>query len=256
MLFLFKVAAIVDKGLYKSNNEDRILINNRVYDEVQLMDELSVSNILLAVADGVGGENAGEVAADETLKEMVRHYSLIDADYKKGLDEVIRKCFMRLLEIALSRSECEGMATTLTGLFMRQNLVVTFNLGNSRVCRYRNGMLRQLTHDHSGIQEMVDTGMVSRDNLKDVSERNVITKYIGSNGKIFHADIIKHDITMQAGDVFCLYSDGIHDYVSESEIESILNKKEILINKAREITDIAKLKLNHDNISIVLLEVL
>lgn len=252
---MFRVATIVDKGLYKANNEDRVLINNHVYDEIQFDVELVNSDVLLAVADGVGGENAGEIAASETLKRISNIYPLSDMDYEKTLNSVITDCCDHLTELALQNIEYEGMATTLAGLVIHKEAIFTFNLGNSRVYRYRNGMLRQLTHDHSVVQEMVDAGLLDNSKRDDISCKNIITKYIGSNGIKFDPSIIEHEIILQVGDIFCLSSDGIHDFVSIDEIERVLDKHTKLIDKAVELANVAKSKTDHDNLSIILLEV-
>lgn len=252
---MFKVATVVDRGLYKSNNEDRVLINNHVYDEIQFTVELEKSDVLLAVADGVGGENAGEIAASETLKRIANIYPLSDMDYERTFNNVIAACGEHLTKLAMQNIEYEGMATTLSGLVIYNDSIVTFNLGNSRVYRYRNGMLRQLTHDHSTVQEMVDAGMIDNSKHDDIFCKNVITKYIGSNGEKFDASIVAHEIILQAGDIFCLSSDGIHDFVSIDEMEIVLDKNNKLIDKAIELVDMAKSQINHDNISVILLEV-
>lgn len=251
---MFNVVTIVDKGLYKANNEDRALINNQIFDEIQFEVWLDESKGLFAIADGVGGCNAGEVAAEETLKKMAELYPFQSKDYEATIHTAIQNSEKRLFELAEDNRQYGGMATTLTGLILDNNEIITFNLGNSRVYRYRNGLLRQLTHDDSIVQELVDGGILENIERAESNVKNIITKYIGSMGKHFKPSIVKHEMVVQTQDVFCLSSDGIHDFVSVEEMEMILSEDKSLIDKAITLVEMAKRQSEHDNISIILIE--
>lgn len=251
---MLNVVTIVDKGLYKVNNEDRALINNQFFDEIQFEVWLNESVGLFAIADGVGGCNAGEVAAEETLKMMAEVYPLQGKDYEATIYTAIQNSENHLFQLAEDNQQYSGMATTLTGLILDDNEIITFNLGNSRVYRYRNGLLRQLTHDDSIVQELLDGGILEHIEHAESNVKNIITKYISSTGKNFKPSIAKHEMVIQKQDIFCLSSDGIHDFVSIEEMETILSEEKSLMDKAITLVEMAKNHDEHDNICIILIE--
>ena len=251
---MLNVVTIVEKGLYKVNNEDRALINNQIFDEIQFEVCLNESVGLFAIADGVGGCNAGEVAAEETLKKMAEIYPFQSKHYEETLHTAIQRSEKYLVHLAEDNQKYSGMATTLTGLILDDKVIITFNLGNSRVYRYRNGLLRQLTHDDSIIQELLDSGILENTEQAESNVKNVITKYIGSTGRNFKPSIVKHEMSVQKHDIFCLSSDGIHDFVTIEEMETILSEEKSLMDKAITLVKLAKNHAEHDNISIILIE--
>lgn len=251
---MLNIVTIVDKGLYKTNNEDRALINNQIFDEIQFEVRLYETEGVFAVADGVGGCCAGEVAAEETLKKIASLYPFKSEDYETTIYKAIYECEQHLFQLAQDNHQYSGMATTLTGLILTDSRIITFNLGNSRVYRYRNGLIRQLTHDDSIVQELVDGGILENTERMDSNVKNVITKYVGSRGKHFKPSIVNHEIVIQPKDIFCLLSDGIHDFISVEEMEDILSEEKTLMDMANTLVEKAKSHKEHDNICIILIE--
>lgn len=251
---MYKIAVIADKGSYKDNNEDRVLINENIYDTIQFELADNSDKILLALCDGVGGENAGEVAAFETLKVIreLNNTTLINA--KENIKNCVAKSVLKLTELAKNNINYEKMATTLTGIMIEGNEFITFNIGDSRVYRYRNGALKQLTIDHTVVQELKEQGVISLDNSNN-SNNHIITRYINSSNINFEVDIFITDKFIEKGDIFLICSDGIHDFVDIDSIENILYEDKTILNRAIDIFNIANSKEKCDNISLILLEI-
>lgn len=254
---MYRVSAIVDKGNFKKKNDDRVLINQDVFMDTNYEETLENRKALFAVADGVGGEKAGDVAAGVVLHNFSRDYESFFCEAPEyAIKTTTQNCFDELAVMAKEDDNLSGMATTLTGLLVTDDKVITFNLGNSRVYRYRAGFLKQLTTDDSVVQEMIDMGSIQASQRNDMPNSNVITKYIGSNEVSFDIAVVEHNIKLLDGDIFMLTSDGIHDCLAVEAMEDVLGLEELtLSNRAQKIVDMVKEKDEHDNISIILVEV-
>lgn len=192
----------------RDKNEDNLLIE-------RLSDAY-----LLAVADGVGGHRAGEVAskiAVDTLKDVFAE------GYKRGMStDKIKTLLMNAYERAHERIKSEaigkreGMGTTLVSAFVRKGKVIAANTGDSRAYLMRGGKILKRTRDHSLVQQLLDEGTIGEEEVKNHPMRNVITKALGID---FGVDFYEWEL--EKGDVLLLSSDGLHDYVDESKMVEI-----------------------------------
>ncbi|NJE29443.1 PEGA domain-containing protein [Thermococcus sp. 18S1] len=195
----------------RNNNEDNLLI-------LKLFDAY-----LLAVADGLGGHNAGEVASQmavDTLKEV------FGQEYRKGMnDKEVKGLLGKAHELAHKRikenavGEREGMGTTLVTAFVRDGKAIIANTGDSRAYLIRNGRIIARTKDHSLVQEMLDKGEITPAEAMRHPMRNIITKALGVD---FGVDFYEWEI--EGGDILLLSSDGLHDYVDEEKIVEIVSR--------------------------------
>ncbi len=203
----------------RENNEDSFII-------LKLPDAY-----LLAVADGLGGHNAGEVAsgiAVTILKEVFW------GEYKAGLPvSFVRLLLKKAHELAHSRikenatDEREGMGTTLVSAFVRDGTAIIANTGDSRAYLIRNGKVVARTKDHSLVQELLDKGEITEEEAERHPMRNIITKALGID-----LDVDLYGWELGRGDVLLLSSDGLHDYVDENRILEVVSSG----NTAEEIT--------------------
>ena len=194
----------------RENNEDSFLI-------MKLPDAY-----LLAVADGLGGHKAGEVAsriAVTTLKEV------FGREYKAGLPvSFVRLLLKKAHELAHSRikenatGEREGMGTTLVSAFVQNGKAIIANTGDSRAYLIRNGKVVARTKDHSLVQELHDKGEITEEEAKRHPMRNIITKALGID---FGVDLYEWEL--ERGDALLLSSDGLHDYVDESKVVEVVS---------------------------------
>jgi len=221
----------------RENNEDNMLL-------LRLPDAY-----LLAVADGLGGHNAGEVAsrmAVDTLREV------FEREYTEGMSASdVAGLLKRAHELAHGRikgaamGERSGMGTTLTSAFVRGGAAVITNTGDSRAWLIRDGELVARTRDHSLVQELVDKGEISGEEAKRHPLRNIVTKALGID---FGVDVYGWKLTH--GDVLLLSTDGLHDYVDDETIVSIASKFRTPQEIAIELVA-AALPATRDNVTVV-----
>lgn len=247
---MFKVSACCDNGNAKKINDDRILVNQHVFATGTVSESINENFLCCAVCDGVGGKPMGFRAAEiacEKLADINKH------TFRESLKRTIREANDDILFNA--NDDCRGMATTATGIILCDDEVVTFNIGNSRVCRFRNGFLRQLTVDHTRVQNLLENGFITEEQLKDRKDKNVITRFLGNeNYDSRPADVCFQPIKVMERDVFLICSDGLSDYVSIDKIEDILSQEKSLDEKAHMLTKEANDTGGYDNISVILIE--
>jgi PPM family protein phosphatase len=219
---------------------------------------------LAVLADGMGGYKAGEVAS--ALAVMI-----ILQDFVTGLkggvaddprDEISRASLTRkainhansdIYTMAHTEAECQGMGTTVvTGLIYGDKITIG-NVGDSRLYRLRSGELRQLTKDHSLIQELIDRGLYTPEEAVAHAPKNLVTRALGLELNV-EIDIFEEKI--ERGDIYLLCSDGLNDMVTDEEILLILSKYSAnLLQAAEELVHQANSNGGLDNISVVLLMV-
>lgn len=207
-----------DVGRRRAHNEDRFICNDRL--------------ALYAVADGMGGHLGGERAsrmAVEILEEKLA--SAFEVTRTTGApatpplkaDEALRAAIAeadrRIYELSSTDPEVAGMGTTLTALFFRDRRAYLGHVGDSRAYLFRDGHARQLTEDHSWIQEQVRAGLLTPHEAKESRFRNIITRSVGFE-PLVTPDL--QDLHPQAGDCFLLCSDGLSNYIAVEEITQVL----------------------------------
>ncbi|WP_289199105.1 protein phosphatase 2C domain-containing protein [Bacteroides acidifaciens] len=243
------ISLACDIGCGRSNNEDMILVSGEYYRDMDDEFSLSVNDngrFVAAIADGMGGHNAGEIASEMALKsfdDFIKNLpeGLSDTDFRRMMDNEIIRIHKSLNQYGLTNAGCMGLGTTLVAWLTYDNKVYIINSGDSRLYRYRNGMLLQLTTDHSEQNRKGDSTIPS----------NQIYNCLGGGGSHVFADIL--DITTKVfdDDVFLLCSDGFSDILSDDEIEIALHEKAdagSLVNKVKAYGA-------NDNVSIVLIDI-
>jgi len=198
----------------------------------------------VAVADGMGGHNAGEIASEMVIRKISQKINslemdLTEKDLSLKISEWVKEIHLDILNKGNEGINKKGMGSTLIGALFYNNKIYYLNVGDSRLYRLRNGYLMQISRDHS-LKEMVGN--------KDIAS-NIIMNSFGGGEKIF-IDFAPVGSKIFNDDVLLLCSDGLSNELSDDEIEEILGNKEntvdVLLNKA-------KSKGGNDNISIILL---
>ena len=239
------VTASSRMGCVRSNNEDMVLVdqwcvrNGKVNTDV---DTDTVDRYLIALADGMGGHNSGEVASSDVLHNLQFFFS----DLPLGLDisafnETIYEWLSSINNIIESKGACDDrytrMGTTLVGFAYYGREFYWMNCGDSRIYRFHNGKLSQLSTDHS-LSTLVG----------DTHHSNIITNCIGGGCKHSFIDIVQCSADVMSGDTFLLCSDGLTDMLSESRITELLNAG----NSADELCKEAELAGGFDNVSAII----
>lgn len=244
MLYCF---AISDKGIRK-RNEDCFLINQIVKNSGTAECEFNFP-ALVAVADGVGGEKSGEVASKMCLKKLAdpKHIILSPIEIKcQDIHTILKK-------YGKSHHNAFNMQTTLSAIEISHNMTVqTVNVGDSRIYRFRNAQLKQLTKDQSLVQSLYDDGRINYEDKQKHKFKNIIPPVLGCTTAEPTIDLLSHG-ELQIGDLYLLCSDGLSDYVIASEIEEILAMPKSLKDRVNLLLDKAMKKGSKDNVTIAAL---
>ena len=175
---------------------------------------------LWAVADGMGGHEAGDIASQMAIEALQRIASPASwPDFLEAVRESLREVNRQLREESAQRYQHRTIGTTVVVLIAYETQCACLWVGDSRIYRLRDGQLQQLTRDHSHVQELVDQGLIAPENAHRHPLANVITRAVGSTNEL-QIDEVVHPL--QAGDLFLLCSDGLNKTVSDEEIARLL----------------------------------
>jgi PPM family protein phosphatase len=225
-------ASITDVGRQRHTNEDSYYENPPVF----------------AVADGMGGAQAGEVAsaiAVEQFDEMGDD----DASPEQRLEKIAQSGNRKIFEMAQSDSRQAGMGTTLISAIVGDHEVAVGHVGDSRLYLLRDGTLQQLTNDHSLVEEFVRQGRLTREQAEKHPQRSVITRALGPEEDV---EVDTFSVPARHGDVFLLCSDGLSTMLNDETIQRILENGSSVENAAKTLVDAANQNGGRDNITVVL----
>src|SRR5574344_210216 len=243
------ISAASHTGCVRSNNEDMILVNDRTirggFYETELSTE-GTDRFLFAVADGMGGHNAGEVASEMTLtnlryfiSDLPRGLSVVE--FKEAVDKWLGSINALVEGKGLSEPEKKGMGTTLVALIYYCGHVMAMSCGDSRLYRFRDGKLAQLTEDHTLVKS----------NGPD-QHSSAITNCIGAGCRTSFVDFYDYTNDVHSGDIYLMCTDGLHDMLWHPEIEALVKKGAT----AEAFCEAAVEAGGFDNVSTLLIEVI
>ena len=234
-----RVAALTHRGRRRRKNEDAILAT-----------ALPGGALLLVVADGVGGERAGEVASRSAVRLLEQQMaSRVGSAPADRLRAALRHVNSILWQRSQSEAHLHGMATTVVAALLRDGQAWIANVGDSRAYLVQDGAARQLTRDHSLVAERVREGDLTEEEAKQSHARHVITRSVGSEEDL---DVDTYGpLTLPGGCSLLLCSDGLYDVVGASEIASVASGAPPEV-AARELIDLANEHGGPDNISVVI----
>ncbi len=245
---MYYCCAITDKGV-RPHNEDALLIHRTVLTEGVTECELS-KPFLLAVADGVSGELSGEVASSACL-QMLREVSFSS---QTNMERKLFSIHETLMKLGKKQEDKRNMQTTLCAIGVDEHdMLHSMNVGDSRLYRYRNEQLFQLSRDQSLVQVLYEEGAISEEERQHHINRNIIFPVLGNLTELPDFDVKKHHEKIEYGDILLLCSDGLSDYVSKTEMEKILAMPEPLVRRLQLLTELAFQHHCADNITIITL---
>jgi PPM family protein phosphatase len=232
-------AAATDVGRMRKNNEDSYLSAKPV----------------AAVADGMGGHSAGEVASAIAIEELAalgeRGPWENETAATDDLKQAILRANRRIREMAASDRKLNGMGTTLVALLQDGDMVHVANVGDSRGYLLRQGELSQVTVDHSLVQELVDDGRLSPEDAERHPQRSVITRALGIDPEV-EFDLFTYKL--QVGDRLLLCSDGLSDVVETTQIRNVLLRVRSPQKAARQLITVANEQGGPDNITVIVVD--
>jgi len=241
-----KVSAVSDLGCVRSNNEDMILVVGQLIRDssCELEFTTGAKNCWIAVADGMGGHNAGEVASEFVLREIAAFVDTMPAnldaeELKTVINALVRDIHSQLNRMGTSQQSSTGLGTTFCGLLFYQEGIYAVNIGDSRLYRFRGNLLAQLTHDHS-LRNMM--------NDPSIPANQIANSFGGGSERIF-MDFENLTERLFPNDILLLCTDGLNSELSDEEIDTVLEQQ----SGCGELVNLAKAKGGRDNISCVLI---
>ncbi len=228
------VGAATDVGRVREGNEDGYLVDEPMG--------------LVAVADGVGGHRAGEVASATAL-EALRAAVNSGHSLREAMEDANEAVFTK----SLTDDEYSGMATTLTAATMASGgTLLVGHVGDSRAYLLRDGEFRQITIDHSRVQELVDDGRLTAEDAAVHPMRNIITRSLGSEPSV---DVDVYPVELQPGDRVLFCSDGLTDMLHDDFLGTELRREDDPARAATRLVDAANRAGGVDNITVVIVSV-
>ncbi len=222
-------------------------------------DHLLVAEPLFAVADGMGGHAAGEIASETALEALLGAIGMDQSEraWTPGdVADAVRAANRAVWDEAQANPDFKGMGTTLTALALVRDggadRLAVANVGDSRTYRLREGRLEQLTVDHNLVSELVAEGQIGVDEAKTHPQRHVLTRALGVYPEV-EVDLLVAD--PRVGDRFILCSDGLSQEVPDSQIESVVRRLISPTDVAHELVSLARLHGGSDNITVVVVDV-
>ena len=203
---------------------------------------------VFAVADGMGGAQAGEVASS-TAAKVFEDGARGDGTPEQRLTALVREANRRIFELAISDESKRGMGTTLTAALLEGDEVALAHVGDSRAYRMRDGHLEQLTHDHSLVAELERSGQISPEDAEHHPQRSIITRALGPEPDV---EVDAHSHSARAGDLYVICSDGLTGMISDDEMAAILRGTSSLEEAAESLVKAANQSGGKDNITVVL----
>ena len=232
-----RAGSATDVGLVRSSNEDRLL----------------VASPLFAVADGMGGAAAGEVASSTAVRGLLDAFEAAGEATPQTLIAAARSANRAVWEQAEANPEMRGMGTTLVALALVDGgRLAAVNIGDSRLYLLRADDFRQVTSDHNLVAELVAEGRISKEEAEVHPRRNIMTRALGVDPEV-DVDLFVED--PQSGDRYLLCSDGLPRELRDEHIASLLRRFADPQEAAKELVDEAKLRGGNDNITAVVVDV-
>ena len=221
-MVILDISAASWTGRVRSQNEDMVLVDNRFIREDTYKTQIVLGRedrMMIAVADGMGGHNRGDIASNDTLRNL--HYFFYDIpsclnvnDFNEAMAGWLESINNYIASKGRADEQFKGMGTTLVGIAYYNNDFYSMNCGDSRLYRFRNHQLVQLTTDHS-LSNLVG----------DEKRTNVITNCIGGGSKSSFIDMVTMTNDIMPDDVYLLCTDGLTDMLSDKAISELLEGK-------------------------------
>ena len=211
------VAQLTDVGRKREHNED-----NMAYIIPKDPQVMAKKGALFIVADGMGGHAAGEVASEIAVDTVSNVYYQDDSDdVAVSLMQAIKRANASIHQRAAENMSRSGMGTTCVTAVLRGDMAYIANVGDSRAYIIRNGLVRQVSQDHSWVAEQVRAGILTEDQARTHAQRNVITRCLGTQADV-EIDVFAEPL--QEGDSLVLCTDGLSGLVNDEDLQKIVDQ--------------------------------
>lgn len=225
-------------GLVRKQNEDSLCVDPEL--------------AFFAVADGMGGHLAGEVASRMAIESVVHRLKAGDrADTVKNLLDGVRQANSEIYAASKTDGSCRGMGTTLTAAVVRGGELILAHVGDSRAYIIRGDKIHLLTEDHSLVQEMIRHGGITKEEAREHPHRNVLTRALGTD-PLVDVDLIS--FKPEKGDILLICTDGLCGLVEDGEILDLVRASAGPDRAVKGLVDEALKRGGSDNISVIVVE--
>jgi protein phosphatase len=204
---------------------------------------------MFAVADGMGGAQAGEVASQVAVEVLQQGLPEHDGSVEQRLRELVEEANARINTLSRTDDQRAGMGTTLTLAYVGEHELSVAHVGDSRLYRLRDGMFERLTDDHTLVEELVRQGKLTPQEADHHPQRSIITRALGPEAAV-EAD--SHTWPARDGDVYLICSDGLTSMISERQVGELLAGASSLSDAGRKLIDAANAAGGRDNITVIL----
>ncbi|MCI7240446.1 Stp1/IreP family PP2C-type Ser/Thr phosphatase [Aerococcus suis] len=241
-----KIAQLTDVGAKRQTNQDQVgVFNNQ--DQLQL----------LVLCDGMGGHNAGDVASEMALFHIGHAWEQTEAmtDSQFVMDwmvDMISQANTRVYEKGQQYLGLQGMGTTLIAVVVLDGQALIAHVGDSRVYQIKNRLIEQVTKDHSFVQELVDSQVITEEEAQTHPQRNIVTRAIGTDQTV---NIETQILPLELEDVLLICSDGLTDMIPATEAIEVFNQATTLEEAAEALISAANASGGKDNISVILAQI-
>lgn len=232
---MLRVGVKSDKGKVRQRNEDSYCAGDHLF----------------AVADGLGGHLAGEVASKLAIEELERALQENPFPDPKQLEEIFHQANKKICQLASANPQYRGMGTTLTAAHIWQDRILLGHVGDSRAYLYRAGELCQLTDDHSLTGELFRKGELTEVEVEHHPQRHVLTRALGTCQEI---DVDTSSLRFGAGDVLLLCTDGLYGKITKEEMIEILQELDSPQRTAERLVAVALQAGGSDNITVIVIQ--
>ncbi len=231
-----------DCGLKRQQNEDAFVVRPDLG--------------FFVVADGMGGAAGGELASRIFAETAIEVFTKVEAQSERECHDSVQETFglahERIQNCIKENPHYRGMGCTAEVAALSDEGCILGHVGDSRTYLFRKGLLKQLTRDHSLVQDQIDQGLITEADAREHPQRNVILRAVGVDESLA-VDILKGNIL--PGDIFLLCSDGLTDMVNNEKIEETLSSPLSLQQKVEDLIALAKFEGGFDNITVVLSQI-
>ena len=249
---------ITHVGLVRKKNEDNYFINGRSKSDNTVTAEGFVDNklrdtYLFGVFDGMGGENSGEIASMIAAKTLTEYMS---TDFRYTITDYVQRANKYICD-EIMRNKGVRIGTTIAMLYFRDNKVVAYNMGDSRVYLLRKEDLYLMTEDHTEAQRLVKIGAMDEETAKHHKSRNKLTQHLGIfPNELVIEPYISKELKLKKNDIFLVCSDGLSDMVSDDDIRDIMARTDLdTPGIAKELSATAQENGGKDNTTVIVIKV-
>lgn len=240
---MLKTFSLTDIGLKRTMNQDYTFST-----------EMPIGNLpnLFIVADGMGGYNGGGFAshyAVEVIKSVIEQSS--ETNPRKLFEQALTIANTEIRKKAAESPELEGMGTTAVLACVVDNCIHIANVGDSRLYIIKEDGIRQITVDHSFVEEMIRMGSLDRESARNHPKKNIITRAVGADSEVV-PDFFT--VKLEKQDEILMCSDGLTNMVEDHDIELIVKAQRDIAEQAEELVDTANKNGGRDNIAVVLIQ--